>query len=66
MLMFIGFVAKAQQLTLEQCYAMAEANYPLIQRYDLIVKTEKYTIQNLNKTWYPQMEISGQATYQIR
>lgn len=62
--MFIGFVAKAQQLTLEQCYAMAEANYPLIQRYDLIVKTEKYTIQNLNKTWYPQMEISGQATYQ--
>lgn len=64
MLMFIGFVAKAQQLTLEQCYAMAEANYPLIQRYDLIVKTEKYTIQNLNKTWYPQMEISGQATYQ--
>lgn len=62
--LFFGFVANAQQLTLAECYTLAEENYPLIQRYDLIAQTEKYTIQNLNKAWYPQIDINAQATYQ--
>ncbi|HTJ10425.1 MAG TPA: TolC family protein [Dinghuibacter sp.] len=54
----------ANALTLDRCYALAEQNYPLTRQRDLIAKTENYTIDNLSKGIYPQLAVSGSATYQ--
>ena len=59
--------ARAQekrQLTLEECYRLAETNYPLTRQHALIEKTRDYTIANLAKGVYPQLNVNGQATYQ--
>lgn len=54
----------AQNLTLEQCYLLAEAIYPLSKQRGLIEKTKEYTIENIAKGVYPQFNVSGTATYQ--
>lgn len=56
--------APAPALTLQQCYTLAEANYPLTRQRGLIAKTEAYTIDNLSKGIYPQLAVSGSGTYQ--
>ncbi len=53
-----------QNLTLEQCYQLAESNYPLTRQRALIDKTKEYTLDNIRKSIYPQFAISGSATYQ--
>jgi outer membrane protein TolC len=53
-----------QGLTLEQCYQLAEANYPLTRQRALIEKTKEYTLDNIRKGIYPQFAVSGTATYQ--
>lgn len=55
---------QAQSITLEECYRLAESNYPLVRQYALIEKTEAYSISNASKGNLPQMQIGGQATYQ--
>lgn len=50
--------------TLEECQQAAEQNYPLIRQYDLIEKTTKLTVSNVQKGWLPQISASAQATYQ--
>lgn len=62
-LLAIGLV-NAQSLTLEECYQMAKANYPAIKKMDLIAKTSEYDLKNANKKFLPQLNITGQATYQ--
>ena len=56
--------APAPQLTLEQCYQLAEANYPLTRQRALIAKTRDYSIANIAKGIYPQLDVNGTATYQ--
>jgi outer membrane protein TolC len=51
-------------LTLEQCYRLAEANYPLTHQRALIASTRDYNISNIAKGIYPQLNVSGAATYQ--
>ncbi|MFN8285041.1 MAG: TolC family protein [Chitinophagales bacterium] len=51
-------------LTLEQCYQLAEANYPLSKQRSLIELSKNYTISNISKGIYPQLVVSGTATYQ--
>jgi outer membrane protein TolC len=51
-------------LKLEDCYALAEENYPLSKKRDLIVKSSDYTIDNIAKGYYPRFDVFGQATYQ--
>lgn len=58
-----GF-AQSASITLGQCYKQAEANYPLLKQRDLIAKTSEYTIDNISKNVYPQLNVSGSATYQ--
>jgi outer membrane protein TolC len=63
----VVFSGKAQTeggLTLKECYALAQQNYPLIKQRELIAKTSDYTIENLQKGYLPQLNVSGQATYQ--
>ena len=52
------------QLRIEACYQKAQANYPLIQQYGLIEKTEAYNLSNAAKGYLPQISFSAQATYQ--
>ncbi|HTI07572.1 MAG TPA: TolC family protein [Puia sp.] len=59
-----GPSTQAQSFTLEQCYQLAEATYPLSRQRGLIEKTKEYTIENLSKGVYPQFNVSGTATYQ--
>ena len=62
-----SFVVSAQRtnvITLEQCYELAQANYPLIKQRELIDKTNQYNIDNITKGVYPQFNASGAATYQ--
>ena len=54
----------AQMLTLEECYARAESNYPLIRQRDLIQKTKMYSVANAAKGYLPQLTLGAQATYQ--
>jgi len=57
-------VQAAHAQTLEECQQAAEANYPLIQRMDLIGQTTSLTVKNIQKGWLPQISASAQATYQ--
>ncbi|WP_407426531.1 TolC family protein [Arcticibacter sp.] len=54
----------AQGLSLEEVQERARDNYPAIQQKDLIKETAELTIQNLNKAYYPQLSLVGQAAYQ--
>jgi outer membrane protein TolC len=51
-------------LTVEDCHRLARANYPLVEQYDLIGKTEEYNLSNAAKGWLPQVTFSAQASYQ--
>ena len=52
------------QITLDDCYDKARANYPLIKRSDLIEKAQEYSLSNVSKMWLPQFSLSANATYQ--
>lgn len=52
------------QITIEDCYQKAQANYPLIKQYDLIEKTKEYNLANANKGYLPQIMFSAKASYQ--
>lgn len=56
----------AQVLTLDSCYEKAKRNYPLIKQYDLLEKSEEYTISNANKSYLPQVSFTGIAGYIIK
>jgi outer membrane protein TolC len=53
-----------ESLSLQQAYDLAQKNYPLIKQRELISKTKEYTIDNLSTGFLPQINLSGQATYQ--
>lgn len=57
--------SKGQEtISIEQCYTLAEQNYPLIKQRDLISKSKDFSIMNANRSRLPQFSINGQATYQ--
>lgn len=67
--LFIGTACFAQSastktLTIQQCYALARQNYPMIQQAGLIEKSRQYNIENAGKAYLPQFSINGVATYQ--
>ncbi len=53
-----------ETLSLNEAQDLAQQNYPLIKRQDLIAKTKQFNIENAAKGWLPQIQIVGQATYQ--
>ncbi len=42
----------------------ARENYPLIKRYDLIKKSQEYTLSNVGKGYLPQFSLMAKASYQ--
>jgi outer membrane protein TolC len=53
-----------KSLTIDQCYALARDNYPLLKQRDVIQKTKDFTVQNAWRGYIPQLIVTGQATYQ--
>jgi outer membrane protein TolC len=51
-------------LTIDSCYARARQNYPLVKQKELIEKTKDYNVSNAAKGYLPQVNFSGQTTYQ--
>lgn len=56
--------AASGQLTADECYARARANYPLIQQYGLIGESERYDLRNASTAYLPQFQLSAKATWQ--
>lgn len=50
--------------TIERCYDMVRENFPLVKRYDLIELTKEFTLKNAYMNYFPQIRISGSASYQ--
>lgn len=57
-------VQMSAQVTLEECIALAEENYPIISKYDLLEHTKEVNLSNINKGWLPQINLYGQGTVQ--
>lgn len=53
-----------QAESIEECRKLAEENYPLVQRYDIIRQTEQFTLSNIAKGWLPQITAYAQSTGQ--
>lgn len=51
-------------VTVEQCVALAQENYPLIQKYDLLRQSRQLDLSDINKSWLPQIGIYAQGTVQ--
>ncbi len=64
LLLFAAFLPLRAQITLDECIRLAEENYPLIRRYDLVSKLSELNISEVNKSWLPQMNVYGQTTIQ--
>ncbi len=58
----LGLSVSAQ--TLDECRRLAREHYPEIRQYDLIARTEDYTLSNARRAWLPQLALNAQATWQ--
>ncbi|MFT3681717.1 MAG: TolC family protein [Ferruginibacter sp.] len=63
-LIMLKGTAHAQSLSLEKAYELAKQYYPVTKQRDLVKQTADINISNLAKGYLPQVNISGQATYQ--
>ena len=52
------------QVTLDECRRLAREHYPEIRQYDLVRRTEEYTLSNARRAWLPQLSFAVQATWQ--
>lgn len=64
LLVAVRVQAQDEKLSLQQAYDLAREHYPVIRQKDLVRQTANLTIENLSKGYLPQLNISGQATYQ--
>lgn len=53
-----------QSLTLEDCYALTNKNYPIAKQTDLLQKKSSFEIEALNKGKLPKIDLNAQGTYQ--
>lgn len=51
-------------LTIDECYQLANNNYPMLKQLALIEKSKEYSIANASKAYLPQLTFNGQGTYQ--
>ncbi len=57
-------VSAQQILTLDECYNLAEKNYPLAKQSSLLAEKSNAEIKILKKGKLPQFDINAQASYQ--
>ncbi len=64
-LLFFMTISNAQQkLTIEECYALVDKNYPLAKQNELFQQKANYETEALNKAKLPTIGLNAQATYQ--
>ncbi|HJX70627.1 MAG TPA: TolC family protein [Bacteroidales bacterium] len=66
-LILIPFALSGQStdtVSLWDCFHSAVTNYPLYRQKDLNADMLKYHQSNILKSWYPDISLDGQATYQ--
>ncbi|MDE6715974.1 MAG: TolC family protein, partial [Muribaculaceae bacterium] len=56
--------ASKAQITIEECVAKAEANYPLVRKFDLMSATRDVELSDINKSWLPGIGVYAQVTAQ--
>ncbi len=64
LLCFQAWCQHADTLTLDSCRSSAAEHYPLTKQRGLIDASLDLRQKNLNATYYPQLILNGQATYQ--
>ena len=52
------------QVTLEECVKLAQDNYPLIRKYNLLEQTKDVNLSDIHKSWLPQINVYAQGTVQ--
>lgn len=60
----VGFAQSNQEIRLDSTYVWARNNYPLLVQFNLIQKSEAFSVENVSKMIWPQIVIGGQASYQ--
>jgi outer membrane protein TolC len=66
LLITVAPFAAPAQLSLDACQEKAKANYPLIKQYELISKTEEYTLSNAGRAYLPQFSANAIVGYIIK
>lgn len=56
--------AQGDVLSIDSCYARAKRNYPLIEQYDLIEKSNELNLKSISKAFLPQIMVGGSFTSQ--
>jgi outer membrane protein TolC len=64
LLFFITISNAQQKLTIEECYALVDKNYPLAKQNQLLQQRANYETKALNKAKLPTIGLNAQATYQ--
>lgn len=64
LLFFITISNAQQKLTIEECYALVDKNYPLAKQNELLQQKANYETEALNKAKLPTIGLNAQATYQ--
>ncbi len=57
-------VTQSLRLNLDTCLALSRNHFPAIHQLQLITQSEKYTLSNITKAWWPQLTALAQASYQ--
>ena len=63
-ILFLQPAPAQDTLRLEECYRLAEKNYPLVLQSGLLDQASTLRIQNLGKNFLPQFTVNGSASYQ--
>ena len=59
-----AFAQTTSGITLEKCFQLAEANYPLAAQKGILQSISDEQISRINAFWQPQATVNAQATYQ--
>ena len=57
-------LSSVAQVTLARCIELADRNYPVIRKYDLVAKTRDLNLADINKGWLPKIGVYGQVSLQ--
>ena len=63
-LLVVQFSYAQQSLTLENCYELANKNYPLAKQSELFAQKSAYETASLNTAKLPKIDLNVQTTYQ--
>ncbi len=66
-LLFVPAILYSQMqdtVNLWDCFELAVINHPLYKQKDLNTDLHQYSMSNISKSWYPDITLNGQASYQ--